>query len=149
MSLPQRIDNKWIPKPKLILWNWKCRYFRNCTNLAFWNCPLGFLLDWRFYKIANFTFFSILICRVQRSALFLEFILYFDAILLTKYLYIFWLKNPGAVNEEFWSLFLHFSIKIFCFLSQTAWHLLVHQQPINYYICVGADPTEAMKKPLR
>jgi hypothetical protein len=26
-----------------------------------------------------------------------------DAIILAKYIFIFWLKNPGAVQDDFWS----------------------------------------------
>lgn len=31
----------------------------------------------------------------------------YDAIILVRYIFIFWLKNPMAVNDDFWSSFLN------------------------------------------
>jgi hypothetical protein len=35
-----------------------------------------------------------------------QFILYYDAIVIFRYLFIFRLKNPAAFKEDFWSLFV-------------------------------------------
>ena len=45
-------------------------------------------------------------------------LLFFDSSILVQYLFIFWVKNPAAVNEDFWSRFV--SMWIFGFSdSQT------------------------------
>jgi hypothetical protein len=87
--------------------------------------------------------------RIFRSALFLELLLLFDTVTISKYFYIFWLKNPAGFNDDFWSIFLNVWIKGFSFLSQTVWHYFVNQQPMSFYICTGQDPTPFLKHPLR
>ena len=48
-----------------------------------------------------------------RSQLFLknmlktQCLIIYDAIILVRYIFIFWLKNPMAVNDDFWSSFLN------------------------------------------
>jgi len=34
-------------------------------------------------------------------------ILFYDGIVVVRYIFIFWLKNPMAVNDDFWSRFLN------------------------------------------
>ena len=86
---------------------------------------------------------------LSRSAIFLEVLLFFDAVAIARYFYIFRLKNPAAFNDDFWSWFFNLWIKSFALLSQASWHLLVERQPMSYYVCTGQDPTETMKHPLR
>jgi hypothetical protein len=35
-----------------------------------------------------------------------------------RYLFIFWLKNPAAFNDEFWGKFLNWSVVILSWISQ-------------------------------
>jgi len=74
--------------------------------------------------------------------------LYFDAISIIKYLFIFWLKNPAAFQDEFWIIFINTWIKGFSFIFNFIWFYTAEHQIINYYICTGKDPTEDLKKPL-
>ena len=74
--------------------------------------------------------------------------LYFDVILIIKYMFIFWLKNPAAFHDNFWLIFINVWIKGFSFIFNFIWFFTAEHQIINYYICAGKDPTEDLKKPL-
>jgi hypothetical protein len=78
-----------------------------------------------------------------------EVMLYFDSISLSRYIFIFWLKNPAGFNDEFWCTFIYLWIKGMTKTSNIIFCLLAEHQLINYYICSGIDPTEDFKKPLK
>ena len=84
---------------------------------------------------------------VIRSAIAAEFLLYLDAIVVIRFIYIFCLKNPAILKDEFWLCFINWWIKCFSFIFQLTWHLNSERQPIGFYICSGQDPTGDYKKP--
>jgi len=86
---------------------------------------------------------------IIRSAYITQALLYFDSIAITRYLFIFWLKNPAVFQDDFWYLFLNIWIKAASLLFNFAWFYTAEHQIINYYICTGIDPTEDFKKPLK
>jgi hypothetical protein len=51
---------------------------------------------------AYYCFFQLLLKVVSKTVI----LLFLDAILLTRYLMIFWLKNPSAIKDDFWGSFL-------------------------------------------
>jgi hypothetical protein len=58
-----------------------------------------------------------------------------------RYIFIFWLKNPAAFNDDFWSVFVNLWIFLFAWLSQIAVIFGPGRPYRNYYICTGRDPT--------
>ena len=49
------------------------------------------------------------ICSIQmliKNSLRTQYLLFYDSIALTRYIFIFWLKNPMALDHDFWSLFI-------------------------------------------
>ena len=84
-----------------------------------------------------------------RSAYATQYFLYFNANALTRYLFIFWLKNPAAFPSDFWYLFLNIWIRGASLIFNGAWFYKAEHQIINFYICTGIDPTEDFKKPLK
>jgi hypothetical protein len=47
-------------------------------------------------------------------------LLLYDALAITRYICIFWMKNPGAIDDDFWSIFISLwyvkpEIQVFCF----------------------------------
>ena len=70
-----------------------------------------------------------------------DFLLFFDAIIIVRYMYIFVLKNPAAFHDDFWYSFINIWIKSFSLIFQGAWHILAVRQPIGFYICCGRDPS--------
>ena len=85
---------------------------------------------------------------VIRSAIAAEFLLYLDAIVGIRFIYIFCLKNPAVVKDEFWSCFINWWIKCFSFIFQLTWHMNSERQPIGFYICCGKDPTGDYNQPI-
>jgi len=68
---------------------------------------------------------------------------------ITRYLFIFWLKNPAVFQDDFWYLFLNIWIKVASLLFNFVRFYTAEHQIINYYICTGINPTEDFKKPLK
>jgi hypothetical protein len=83
-----------------------------------------------------------------RSAYLTQMFLYFDVIALTRYLFIFWLKNPAAFQDDFWNVFVNLWIKGASLIFNGVWFLKAERQIINYYVCSGIDPREDFKKPI-
>jgi hypothetical protein len=61
---------------------------------------------------------------------------------LSRYLYVFYLKNPSEFQDEFWHTFINLWVGCFGFLSQFTYLYLPGHQPINYYFCIGVDPKQ-------
>ncbi len=70
-----------------------------------------------------------------------------DVILLVKYAFIFWLKNPAAVMDEFWMVFLRFWIVGYTCLSQLIYFFLPGRQALHFYICNGIFPVDEQLLP--
>ena len=84
-----------------------------------------------------------------RNAYVTQVFLYFDTIALTRYLFIFWLKNPAAFHSDFWILFLNIWIRGASLIFNGVWSIKSEHQIIHFYVCSGIDPTEDFKKPLK
>ena len=69
-----------------------------------------------------------------------QFLLFFDSSIFVQYLFIFWVKNPAAVNDDFWSHFVSMWIVGFSLIFNFAKFYTAHTQLIGYYICKGAMP---------
>jgi hypothetical protein len=63
----------------------------------------------------------------------------------TRYIFVFWLKNPAAFNNEFWFQFACIWITGCAILIEAVSHSLTPFYLLGYYICSGKDPTEANK----
>ena len=90
-----------------------------------------------------------LFARILKSSIFIEILLFFDLMILSRYLYIFWLKNPAGFQDDFWSAFLNILVKVFSFIFMAVWHLLANHQSLGYYICCGSSPPMAFHNPPR
>lgn len=86
---------------------------------------------------------------VARPVYITQSLLYLDAITVTRYLFIFVLRNPAAFPDDFWIMFVNVWIRSACIIGNTAWALKNEHEVLNYYICTGEDPTEVFKNPLK
>lgn len=68
-------------------------------------------------------------------------LLYMDARILTRYIYIFRLKNPAAFKDDFWLLFSCLWIQSFTLLFEIVRQLLNEKLASSFYICLGIDST--------
>ena len=84
----------------------------------------------------GFCFFVI----IAQNVIISDFLMFFNAITLTKYILTFVLKNPAKFKNEFWHCFVTMWIKGFSLIFQTSWHICTPRQPIGYFICSGNNP---------
>ena len=66
--------------------------------------------------------------------------MYKNASVLTKYAFIFCLKNPAAFNNEFWCQIILIWVHIFSLLFRGIEDWISPKTSINYYICIGKKP---------
>ena len=66
--------------------------------------------------------------------------LFLDCIMLMRYISIFWLKNPAAFQDEFWSLFANLWVVTFSWISQFVFDVMLGQDNYHIHICTGHPP---------
>ena len=84
---------------------------------------------------------------VAKNAIKTQGLLLYDAIHITRYVFIFWLKNPGAVKDDFWGVFLSVWIAGLSILPNIVIYSLPIKQPMYYYVCSDVDPGLDMTMP--
>jgi len=62
--------------------------------------------------------------HVMKNAFSLQMILFLDAINFTRYVFIFWHKNPAIFLDAFWSFFINTWVICFSLLSQSVYAYL-------------------------
>jgi hypothetical protein len=88
---------------------------------------------------------------IARNTIQTQVVLFFNAILVTRYVFIFWIKNPGSVDDDFWCRFI--SIWIVCFSTTMNFviYTLPVKQPMFFFVCADIDPQSMLaqsSKPL-
>jgi hypothetical protein len=58
--------------------------------------------------------------------------LYFDLIILSRYVYIFHLKNPAAFDDDFWALFLNLWVTFASLCFKGTVHFIANQVTISW-----------------
>ncbi len=81
-------------------------------------CAVTFLIlvqipDIAFFVYLPFPEFYCLFYLLCRNAIALQMVLFLDAIVIFKYISIFWLINPLNFNDDFWSLFVNIWVAAF------------------------------------
>ena len=92
----------------------------------------------------------VLFCFYQsvfKNSLKWQCLLLLDSVIVARYIYIFKLKNPGAVHDDFWSRFVNIAIVGISFGSNFVIFFLPGRKPLHYYICADIDPTLEYKLP--
>jgi len=56
-----------------------------------------------------------------------------------------WAKNPTAIQDDFWQLFINLWTFTFSVISQYVYYILPGKNPINFYICMGEYPSMLTK----
>ena len=77
---------------------------------------------------------------VIKNSIKAQILLFIDANLLSQYVFIFWLKNPAGVNDDFWSCFITLWIKGFSYIFYLVKLTLDAKMPIVYYTCANIIP---------
>ena len=69
---------------------------------------------------------------IIKNGLMAKLILLYTGLIITRYSSIFWMKNPSAFNDEFWSRFIQIWVYFFSFLSQIVFLWLPGTNKINF-----------------
>lgn len=70
----------------------------------------------------------------------LQQLLLVEALLVARYIFIFWLKNPAAFQDEFWICYINMVVAGFSLLTQFTFAFLPGRQPMIFYFCCGSNP---------
>jgi hypothetical protein len=63
-----------------------------------------------------------------------------DSVVIIRYVMIFCLKNPGALEDRFWNVFSNLWIYLMSTISQIVYLSSPGHWNINFYICSGLSP---------
>lgn len=84
--------------------------------------------------------FPVWFCRlhvVLKNATLIQIVLFYDALVIVRYLSIFVLKNPLSFQNEFWTFFVDVFVVIFSFASQTVNLFTSGTDPLQVKVCSG------------
>ena len=115
-------------------------------NGILWNFTIQSLYTVRFAfgPLPGFTCFLLFILR---KTIVINVALLLNAITFTRYIFIFWLKNPAAFNDDFWCVLINIWTFSFSFVFQFLRALVPGNQLLEYNICAGNDPTAILLLP--
>jgi hypothetical protein len=69
-----------------------------------------------------------------------SFVLLVDSISVVRYVFIFWLKNPTILQDDFWAKFFFLWTFICSFLGNLVYFILPGYGPNTLDICLGSSP---------
>ena len=75
-----------------------------------------------------------------RNVVIIQGLLMQNSIVLGRYIFIFHLKNPTALQDDFWKFFINLWSAVTSVLSQYIFYWTPGKSPIHYHICLGEDP---------
>jgi hypothetical protein len=76
-------------------------------------------------------------------------LLYIDATIIIRYIFIFCMKNPTALQDDFWRLYLSIWTTVYSTISQIIFAWTPGKCPHNYFICIGKFPLEYVGVPIK
>ena len=105
-----------------------------CWNLIFFTLfcqPLEYVSYFTGSLPQSLCFLNVILKNSTKT----QILLFFDSTMIVQYLLIFWIKNPAAVNDEFWSIFITIWIVGLSQLFNFSKFYIGHRQPLNFYVC--------------
>ena len=71
--------------------------------------------------------------------------------MVTRFAFVHWVRNPVALNDDFFRLFINVSTATLSFISQIVYVWMPGRNPMGYYICTGKFPlsTIPLKTPVK
>ena len=115
----------------------------------FWNLVMQPLTFLRYIVGPVDSAFICAFDTVLRNSICMHALFLFDSIIIVRYIFMFHLKNPTALQDHFWNLFINmWSIAAFT-LSQTVYCIMPGKNPMNFYMCTGHFPPEYQNRPVK
>lgn len=66
--------------------------------------------------------------------------IFMDCIVITKYVFVHFMKNPVALDDELFKFFIGLASIMLCFISQVVFVLLPGRNPLRFSVCTGKIP---------
>jgi hypothetical protein len=98
---------------------------------------LGQALDVIITAFGPFEFYLCYIQQFIRGVVIFQLVQLSTSIFTTKYFYIFILKNPAGVHEEFWCRFINAWSLLFSCITEFVYQFLPGRRLMQFYICTG------------
>jgi hypothetical protein len=116
------------------------------VSMICWNgivgVPIIYLSDTLMFFLAPLSRETCFFIGLYRFVMKSNLMMFLNAIVISKFAFIFCLKNPAAIDDDFWSLFITIWSVGFSFTFNVSRFLQRRRQMIYYYICVDVDPAE-------
>ena len=110
-----------------------------------WNAIIGgliaFFSDTIVYLFAPLPKSTCLLFGYLRMLTASNIMMFLNVIVISKYIFIFWLKNPGAVQDDFWMVFVclwTFGLNLTVNFVRI---FIPRKEMIYFYICMDQDPS--------
>ena len=111
------------------------------VNMNCWNCIALVLLG----QVPEIVIYSAgplppMLCNIHsviRESIICSILMYIDAIIVFRFVYIFKLKNPAAFRDDFWCLFVSLWIYIFDLIAVGTLNIWANFQSVPTFICTG------------
>ena len=72
-----------------------------------------------------------------------------NSILIVRHICIFWARNPTALQDDFWQIYLNLVSLGYAFISQLVFTMLPGKNPMNFYLCTGEFPNQLLHEPFK
>ncbi len=132
------------------LWSWfKANLDYRCVSSVCWT-GIQFYVIVLPIDITRYVFGPLpkWVCLFQlmlKNVINMQTVLFCDAVSVARYLFIFYIKNPRALQDEFWHTLINIWVVSCGILSQFVFVYLPGQQPLNFFLCSGQNPLSAGK----
>jgi hypothetical protein len=103
------------------------------TGIEFYLIPLPFEIVRHLYGPFNNATCSFML--IFKTSLSIQVGLFTLGFSVSRYLYIFHLKNPARFQDAFWHFFVNIWVVSFGIISQFVFVILPGRQPISFYLC--------------
>ena len=76
-----------------------------------------------------------------------QILLLLDASIVVRYILIFWVKNPGAFQDDFWNIFVNIWILGMSVITNFTLFSRPVKMPLHYYTCTDLNPSDDVNLP--
>ena len=101
------------------------------------------------YFVGPFPTFLCALDVIYKNVFNMQVLFFLDFIILCRYIFIFHLKNPTSLQEDFWKIFINLFSITFCFISQIVIFLMPGKHPNIYFVCLGHYPKNMINLPTK
>ncbi len=115
------------------------------VSMICWNGIVGgqflYLSDTGFYLFGPWPKWLCYFLGFFRLMIKTNFLMFLNAIIISKYVFIFWMKNPGSLRDDFWSFFIFLWTLGFRCIFNFVRTIQPHLHVIFDYICQDLNPS--------